>query len=234
MQHNKNNKGTQTSRKSGKNKASMRNRSRRLLPMCYVPPQSKRVTLVFASSFSFAEAAVGTGAFNFYRLNSVYDVDTSLGSTSTPGLNEWSAFFSNYRVWAARVRIEATVNNLSTGGTATFSMVPNPLQATLPSSASSWPVQYGAVHKTITNVTSGGTNLVVLDKQYQLHKVFRITPQQFKDDFDFTAATTANPARQAYLAVAVKSNNSTTTAGAGGQIYVSFDVEFFNNILLAT
>jgi hypothetical protein len=211
-----------------------RNRSTKLLRMCYVPPQSKRVTLVFASSFSFSEAAVGTGAFNFYRLNSVYDVDTSLGSTSTPGLTEWSAFFTNYRVWKTRVRIEATVNNLSVGGTATFSLVPNPLQPTLPSSASSWPVQYGAIHKTITNVTSGGTNLVILDKQYNLSSVFRITPQQYKDDFDFTAPVTANPTRQAYLAVAVKSNNSTTTAGAGGQIYVSLDVEFFNNVLLAS
>jgi hypothetical protein len=202
--------------------------------MCYIPPQSKRVTLVFASFFTLIEGSVGTGAFNFYRLNSVYDVDTSLGSTSTPGLSEWSAFFGNYRVWRTRVRIEATVNNMSVGGTATFSLVPNPLQPTLPSSASSWPVQYGAIHKTITNVTSGGSNLVTLDKQYNLASVFRITQQQYKDDFDFTAAVNTNPARQAYVAVAVKSYNSTTIAAAGGQIYVSLDVEFFNNILLAT
>jgi hypothetical protein len=202
--------------------------------MCYIPPQSKRVTLVFASFFTLIEGSVGIGAFNFYRLNSVYDVDTSLGSTSTPGLSEWSAFFGNYRVWRTRVRIEATVNNLSVGGTATFSLVPNPSQPTLPSSASSWPVQYGAIHKTITNVTSGGSNLVTLDKQYNLASVFRITQQQYKDDFDFSAAVNANPVRQAYVAVAVKSNNSTTIAGAGGQIYVSLDVEFFNNILLAT
>jgi hypothetical protein len=201
--------------------------------MAYVPPHSKRVTLVFASPVSFTEAAAGVGAFNFYRLNSVYDVDTSLGSTSTPGLVEWSAFFSNYRVWATRVRVEVTVNNLSSG-TATVSLVPNPSQATLPSSASSWPVQFGAIHKTITNTTSGGTNLAVLDKQYQLHQVFRITPQQYKDDFDFTATTSANPSRQAYLALAMKGNNSTTAAGLGGQVYVSMDVEFFNNILLAT
>lgn len=194
---------------------------------------SKRVKLVFTEQVQITEAAATLGAFNFFRLNSAYDVDTSLASTSTPGFSEWTAFFSNYRVWRTRVRIEGFVGGLSPGAIGTVSMVPNPLQATLPSSASSWPVQFGAVHKTVCTLTSGGGNLVVLDKQYHLPTIFRITDQQYRDEFDFTASVTANPARQAYLAVALKTFASGTVGAFVFQIYVSMDVEFFNNVLLA-
>jgi hypothetical protein len=204
------------------------------MSMVYVPPSSKKVTLVFAEQNQIVEGAAGTGAFQFYRLNSAYDVDTSVGSTSTPGFAEWSTFFTNYRVWRTRVRIEGNVNNLTQGGIGTVSLIPNPLQPTLPSSAVSWPVQYGAIHQTVNNLNSGGHNLIVLDKQFSLPTVFRITPSQYKNEFDFSATTTTNPTRQAYVAVAMKSYDSGTVAGFSYQIYVSMEVEFFNNVLLAS
>jgi hypothetical protein len=202
--------------------------------MCYVPPASKHVTLVFSETLTITESAAGAGAFNFYRLNSAYDVDTSVGSTSTPGFAEWSSFFTNYRVWKTRVRVEGVVSGAGSGSINTCCLVPNPLQATLPSTPVRWPVQFGTVHQTVPLVSSGGNNLVVLDKQYSLPSVFRISRSQYRDEFDFTATTSSNPTRQAYVAVTVQAAQSSTPAVFAFQIYVSMDVEFFNNVLLSS
>jgi hypothetical protein len=219
--------------RSGHSRGRTKHPGRRLLPMAMVPPSARKVNLVWCGTFGATESSAGAGAFNFYRLNSVYDVDTAVGSTATPGFVEWSAFYSNYRVWKTRFRIEGTVSGLSSGAVCTVCLVPNPLQATLPSAGSEWPVQPGSIHKTVVNYSNGGTNMFVLDKQFSLPSVFRITQAQFKSDFDFSATTSANPARQAYVAVTIKSNSS-TVAAAYGQVYVSMSVEFFNPILLAS
>jgi hypothetical protein len=71
-----------------------------------------------------------------------------------------------------------------------------------------------------------------MDKQFSLPSVFRITRAQYRDEFDFTATTSSNPTRQAYVAVTVQAAQSSTPAVFAFQIYVSMDVEFFNNVLL--
>jgi hypothetical protein len=205
----------------------------RLIPLVMQPPKSRTVTLVWSGSGGLTEGSANAGAFNFYRLNSVYDVDTSVGSTSTPGFAEWAAFYSNYRVSRTRVRVEGTVSGLSSGAYATVCLVPNPLQATLPASSIEWPVQFGALHKTVVNNTSGGTNTFTLDKQYYMPEVFKVTKSQFRNEFDYTASTGANPARQAYVALTVRGIGS-NVAAAYAQVYVGMEIEFFNPILLAT
>jgi hypothetical protein len=202
--------------------------------MAYLAPKSRHVTLVYTDFPTVTESAAGVGAFNFYRLNSAYDVNTSLGSTATPGFAEWSAFFGNYRVWKTRVRVESAVSGITGSGLATVMLIVNPSQPTLPASSTNWPVQYGTVHETVSNVTNGGRQITVLDKQYSLPAVFRVTSRQFRDDFDFTAITSSNPTRQGYVAFAVKSNGSSTAVSAFAQVYVSMDIEFFNPILLAS
>jgi hypothetical protein len=167
-------------------------------------------------------------------MNSVYDVDTSLGSTTTPGFTEWSAFFNNYRVWRLHVRAEITISGVSSGGIATVCLVPNSFQATLPSSAIDWSVQPQAIHRTITPIANGGSNLAVLDKEYWLPRIFRITDSQFRDDMDFTATTGSNPSRQAYFAVTVQGLNSANAATLNAQLYFAMEIEFFNPIQLST
>jgi hypothetical protein len=236
MPHNK--KNQMKSNKMGNNKRGRRSGHRPGVgPGAFTmgPPASKKVRLVYSAGKALVESAAGLGGFNFYRLNSVYDVDTAFGSTATPGFAEWSAFYSNYRVWSVAVRAEIVVGGLTGIPTsATVCLVPNPLQATLPSSATSWPVQPGALHKTLVNNTSGGTNLAVLQKRYSLPKLFRVTQSQFINDFDYSATTSSNPARQGYLALTVQGLNSSTGAALSAQMYFSFEVEFFNPILLAS
>jgi hypothetical protein len=206
--------------------------SRSVFTMSY--PASRKVRLVWPEAFTITEAGAGVGAFRYLRLNSVYDVDTTLGSTTTPGFAEWSAFYSNYRVWSTAVSAEVTVTGGGSGAIATVSLVPNALQATLPTSPSVWSVQPQALHRNILAATSGGANKANFRKRYDIASLFRITRAQFLSDFDFTATTGSNPARQAFLACTVYGNAPTSAFVALYQVYVSMEIEFFNPIQLAT
>jgi hypothetical protein len=197
-------------------------------------PQSRKVRLVWPESFVITEGAAGAGTFRYLRLNSVYDVDTTLGSTTTPGFAEWSAFYGNYRVWSTAVSAEVTVTGGGSGAIATVCLVPNALQATLPASPATWFVQPQALHRNILAATSGGANKASYRRRYDIPSLFRITKAQFLSDFDFTATTGANPSRQAYLACTVYGNAATTAFAALWQVYVSMEIEFFNPIQLAT
>jgi hypothetical protein len=205
---------------------------RNVFTMSY--PSSKMVRLVFVESFQITEGAANAGAFRYLRLNSAYDVDTTLGSTSTPGFAEWAAFFSNYRVWSTAVRAEVTVSGGGSGAVATVCLVPNSSQATLPAAPAVWAVQPQAVHMQLLAQTSGGHNMATFTRRYSMPTIFRVTRQQFLSDFDYTATTSSNPARQAYLACTVLGNAATSAFVAVYQVYVSMEIEFFNPIQLST
>jgi hypothetical protein len=49
-------------------------------------------------------------SFNTYKGNSGYDVNLSIGSSKMPGFNEWSAFYTQYRVRAAKITFECCNN----------------------------------------------------------------------------------------------------------------------------
>lgn len=209
-------------------------RNRPPMPMAYVPPASKRVNLVFTEGISITESAANTGAFRFFRMNSAYDVDTAVGSTATPGFNEWSSFFLNYRVLRTRVRIEAVCSGVSSGAAAQICMVPNPYQQVLPANATVWPVQPNATSKMALNFSNGGShNLTVMDRTYSMPALARITKAQFMNDFDYSALISGNPTRQIFLAVTVAGVGSSTVVTLIATVRVSMEVEFFNPTLLS-
>lgn len=232
---------TMPAKKQTKSKMPKRSRARsrraRVSPLVFTMsyPVSKRVRLTYiGDGFQITESAAGVGAFRYFRLNSAYDVDTTLGSTTIPGFAEWSAFYSNYRVWSTAVHYEGSVQGGSAGSMATVCLVPNSSQATLPSSANTWPVQPQTLHRTILMYGSGGANKVTFTRRYDIASIFRVTRSQFLNDFDFSATTSSNPARQAYLAITVQGNASSSAVVLTSVIYFSMEVEFFNPIQLST
>jgi hypothetical protein len=197
-------------------------------------PASRRVRLVYPENFTLVEGAAGAGAFRFLRMNSLYDVDTAYGSTSVPGFAEWSAFYTNYRVESVAFKIQAAASGASAGTMAQVTFTPNPLQPVLPSNVESWGVQPGAIQKTILMYSNGGANRATLVKRYSMPKVFKVTREQFRSDFDFTATTSSSPLRQAYLAITVGGIGSSTPTTLVVNAWVSMEVEFFNPTLLSS
>jgi hypothetical protein len=189
---------------------------------------------VWTENFSIVEGAANAGAFRYMRLNSVYDVDTNLGSTTTPGFTEWSAFYGNYRVHSTSIRLEAIASGGSAGSLAVVCLVPNSNQATLPSNPTFWAVQPQSVHKSILMYGSGGTNKVTFVRRYDIASIFRVTRQQFLTDFDYTATTGSNPSRQAYVAITILGIGSSSAETLLCNVYVSMDIEFFNPIQLSS
>jgi len=210
-------------------------RSARLVPNYYVPPSSKRVILNWTGSLSATEAAAGTGVSHFYRLNSAYDVDTGLGSTSMPGFAEWSTFFLNYKVH----RVRTKVSIMGATGTTTNAMLraivfPVAYQAVIPANAAVWPSQYLARSKMIAPVAVGGANRAVFDEVHDIARILRVTKEQYRTDMDFSGQINANPARMAFLCVALVSLYSSTPATMIGDISVTMECEFFNPVPLST
>lgn len=225
------------SSKSGKKPKSGSGRSRRSgprgMPLQYVNPPSKKVHLVFYDTSYVAESATGTGGTHFYRLNSAYDVDTNVGSTTIPGFNEWQNFYTSYRVWRARIRVIGTVNVSSSNGVCTVTLTPNAYTATIPSNPKAWPVQPQSVFKVVPPVNAGSNAVARLDHTFNLPRLAALTPQQYKTDMDFTANVASNPSRQLYCAVTVQGNTGGGVATYVYSIWVSLEIEFFNPATLS-
>lgn len=202
-------------------------------PFTYVPMNSRRVQLTWSGFKSVTESAAGAGGQSFYKINSAYDVDSSVGSTSTPGFAEYSYFFSSYRVWAAEVMVIGSCAGGVSGSVATVVIYPSPTSVFL-SSPASWTVAPLAVKKTIrADSTAGGSNLATLRKRYDFPTLLRISIPEFLNNFSYTASTTANPSTLVSLAVGVVGINSSTAVGFSYQIYVKMDVEFFFPVQLS-
>lgn len=198
------------------------------------PALAKRLTLVYTAPIQITEASVGLGAFKTFRLNSLYDVDTSLGSTSMPGFAEWAGMYNNYRVHRTRFVYEGITFGESSAGYAQVSLVPNSFSTVLPANNLIWPVQPGAESKLVVPVAQGGSNVVRFDVTFDMWKSAKVTKHQFMNDMDYTASVGVNPLRIIHCMLCVSSGNSTTVGGTYGVVRIAMDCEFFNPVLLAT
>jgi len=194
---------------------------------------AKRVRLVWVASKAATEGSAGAGAYNTFRLNSAYDVDTSLGSTTTPGFAEIQNYYTNYRVWSTAIRVEGSVFGGSSGSIANVVLLPNANVATIPSTPSSWGVQPYSERRVVNMQAVGGRNSFTLEHHYDLPKLAHVTRQQYRTDMDYSAPTTSNPTRQMYAFLTVWGINTSIAVEAIYMIYVEMEVEFFNPVTLS-
>jgi hypothetical protein len=181
-----------------------------------------------------AEGSPGTGVQLGFKINSAYDVDPSVGSTSTPGFAEYANYFGSYRVWGASVKIEGCASNGGSGIPALVGMYPNSTSTVL-SAIDSWAVAPMSVNKTVrSDTTGGGFNVFKLRKKFLFHQVLRITRRQFTDNFSYVGATNGNPSTILYLYVFGSAAGSGSATIFTYGIWVQMDVEFFNPAQLSS
>jgi len=235
-------KGTQKGNRGSRSKSkgsSRRNRGvnqpgplRNYTPFSYVPPSSRRIRLTWVGAYNLTESAVGVGVEKILRLNAAYDVDPSVGSTSTPGFAEQAAIFANYRVWATSVRVVGTFTGGSAGTFVEAFMYPNATNVFL-GSGGSWVTAPGVVKKPIRADNTGGTNVVTLLRRFNLPAVARLTPLQYSIPLDWTASVTSVPPRLIQMAFGFTSTGSSTVVTMNALCYMQMDIEFFNPIQLS-
>lgn len=220
--------GKQNTNKSARRPAQKARRSvPRHLPLVAQQPSAKRTLVTYAQAATLTEGAAGIGAVVFYRLNSVYDPDLTGVGTAALGLGYWANFFQNYRVTKATVRFQGTPTSMSTGGLATFIMGAVP-QSTMPASKAAWRATPTAKMGVAVNAGNGGKNVVTMTSTYDMAKVLRVRPAEYRSDMDFTGGTASNPARAVNLFLSLDSAGSAIAASGAYNIQITYEVEWFN------
>lgn len=220
--------------KMGKKVQSKRTRKQQLLrnlPAVAAPPASQRALLCYSKVYSQAESAAGVGASYFFRLNSVYDPDSTGVGNVAIGYNTWSALYLNYKVRKATVRIIGQCS--TTAGTPSLiTVAPVPRQAVIPSGADAWRVIPGAFTKLVMNSTDGGSNSFSFTGTWDLAKVAHVTRAQYDNDMDFSGSVGASPTREIFFFVGNQGVTSALASTFRYDIRITYEVEWFNPVPL--
>ncbi len=170
-----------------------------------VPPQSNRVYLSYVGYGTFTEGAAKAGNYSAYRLNSIYDPDSTGVGSSAIGYAMLSSGYGLFRVM--RTRVILRIFHSTTTGTSTVGLLPG-LNSTYTSVISLWEGEPNARSKAIQGNTGGARGIAEFDVTYDLAKMAGVTAEQYRTDFDFSHLAGSNPARNMYVAVFGVGNSS--------------------------
>lgn len=192
-------------------------------------PVSKHVRMGYTGKINLVEAAAGAGFAYYFRLNSVYDPDSSgVGSVATL-YNTYAALFLNYKVNRVTFHAQFGIVSGLSGGFGQVVLAPLPYQAVLPSGAQFWKTIPGAQMKNIVSGT-GGPSVASLVGSWDLARLSRLTKEQYAAEADFSGQIGSNPARQIYAFISGESIGSTTATTFTCSFQISYDVEWFNPV----
>jgi hypothetical protein len=156
---------------------------------------SKRtVRFPYPGNTLLSEAAPMVGFAWTYRLNSLFDPDFTSTGAQPLGYDQFSALYGRYAVLRSRFNCTFT-NATSLPARVGFYLSP---QSTLPGSSSAWTMQPFGKSATVGALGSG-KDVVMLSGSTSFAKELGVTLRQYRDEADFSATTSASPARILYL-----------------------------------
>ncbi len=203
-----------------------RGRSGQTIPTTFVPgPPVTRRYLTYESVLGLTEGAAGAGAFNSYRLNSIYDPDYTGTGTAALGYSTYAYLFGRYRVLGCRVILRFVDATAVPSGGQIVGVIFN-ANGTFTANPLNWPSQPYA-HSKILQGTSGGANCVAsFNLVPDLAKVAGVTKAQFKQDQDYSATFGSNPVTSLYAHVFLTGKLSSSAETARVEVRLIYDVEF--------
>ncbi len=177
--------------------------------------------LAYHTRLNLTEAAAGTGAYNTFRLTSIYDPDFTGVGTTALGYTTKSGFYGRYRVLKVRysvlfysnISFHTTVG-LLIGGNSTFSSTPN-----------NWAVEPNAKVRWVFGQQGVDKSQVMIEGYVEPHRVLGVTKQQFMTDNDFSSPFASNPIYPVYMHVWVV-NDQGAVANISVDVRISFLTEF--------
>lgn len=226
-----NNNGSKPHRRSG-NRNRRRKGGRRLARGGHtgvVPAQPRTMVVKFDYhlNLTLTEAAAGIGESYVFRLNSLYDPNsTGVGSQPT-GYDQWSALLERSVVYLCTVDLQ-----MSNAGTQPQQMGCFAISGASPiPGATAWPSQYGAVSK-LRAVT--GNNIFALRRTYDIAKLLGVPRSRIFSEEDYSESP-AGPAvagnNQALLQIWVKGIGAVGVAAVS--IKMTFHAKLFDPKSLA-
>lgn len=220
----KNNKPKRNANKSG-NRRGKRRAPRARLPMTFVPgPSAQRRVFCFEQVYGLTEAAAGAGAFNSFRINSIFDPDYTGVGSSALGYSTYAYLYGRYRVLSTRVLLRfVDVTAVATGGQI-VGVIFN-ANGVFSSNPLTWPSQPFAKSTILQGNQGGEHSACTLNLTPPLHKVAGVTRSQFLADQDYSATFGSNPATPLYAHVFMTGKLSSAAESCKVEVRIIYDTE---------
>lgn len=186
-----------------------------------------QVRLPYAFSTTLTEAAAGLGVAYSFRINDVFDPDFSGGGLQPTGFDQYAALYGRYHVLGFRYEVEFLART-SIGTLVGAYLSP---QSTLPSTATSWLVVNETARYRSMGQATGSDTVKRIASRANIARVLGVRPGEYRSDQDFSATTSATPARVAYLHVWTKGISAVAVNDLTVRLY--YDVEFSQPVALS-
>lgn len=176
------------------------------------PPSQAVYRFVYAENVALTSTDAATAAFHTMSINNLYDPNISGTGYQPIGFDQMAAFWQNYRVLSARIRLEV----FPTTATATIGFYPSGFSS-LPADWNAWTVQpHAAVVTTSTTMPRRVSRLV------KPWLVLGIKKANYMGENDYLSSATGGPLRPVYLHMFAKSSGVATSVST--RIYLEYTV----------
>lgn len=152
-----------------------------------------------------SEAAAGAGVSYSLAINNAFDPNFTGVGAQPLAFDQYAALFSRYRVIGVKFAISFS-NRTAQGERCGF--FPS-AQSTLTADVNAWVVQNDGVRMSWLAPTTGGPSHHEFKGEIDLPKYLGITKREFLTEFDFSAVTSAGPARTLYMHLFTVGNSGT-------------------------
>lgn len=217
--------------KQSKNKNARKNgkvRTQGYGPMILAQTPAIRIKMPWTYGGNIAEATAGAGAYYTFSINNMYDPNFTGTGTQPIGYDQYSALYGRYRVLSARVEVFAC-NRTAVPTRVGYYFSP---QSTLPVDPNAWTVQNCTARQNMLGPNTGSNNVVRFEAKAHLPALFGITPNEYKSDQDFSAATgSTGPARLGFMHLWI-SSLAGVVAAVDFTASIWFDTEWSNPVAL--
>lgn len=186
-----------------------------------------RVCLPYAFSSTLTEAAVTLGAAYSFRINDVFDPDFTGGGLQPLGFDQYAAMYGRYHVLGFRYEIEF-IARTSIGTLVGAYLSP---QSTLPAVSTAWLVVNQTAKYESVGQATGSDTVKKISGRTNITDVLGVSPAEYRADQDFSATTSATPARPAYLHVWTRGISAVGVNDFTVRLY--YDVEFSQPVSLS-
>lgn len=204
------------------------------VPTTFIPgPTAQKRVFCYESVFGLTEAAAGAGAFQSFRINSIFDPDYTGVGSSALGYTTYALLFARYRVLRVRVILRFVNQTAVAVGGQTVGVIFN-ASGVFSSNPLTWPAQPYAVSRVLQGNAGGQHSLATIDMTPPLHKIAGVTRQQFMNDQDYSSTFGASPATSLYAHVFTHGKLSSSAESCRFEVRLVFDTELSMDLATIT
>lgn len=194
-------------------------------------PPSRRGTLTYSEMVTLTTGSGVFGTQAQFRLNSLYDPNSTGAGHQPNGFDELSTAYSKYRVDACRWTLLFTTPGAANDIKCAVIVQPNATAGL--TSGNLWVVNenpngyYGAL-------SSNGDRRCILTGVVDCAKLAGVSKTKYMAEGDYSAAINNNPSITQYLTTAIACYDGTTAVSCQVEITMEFDCVFYNREVIAS